>query len=265
MQGKLSNLAWDDYNNKYANKTSDSGKYVMTDTRNDTFGMNYGKIAAYNKQLQQQGKVPIAYMNTGMMDTINQIGKDPAFTKLRVDLQNAGVFGGGINGQWNETILSVQNLQNPVVFNKVRQAYTTFAQTMKQLGYQAINVDNLDFYTQGTNKNQKGSVDMGVKFQGMVADVIHSQGMAAIAKNAPELVNAPGSNYVQKYDGIVTENALSYASDTNTYKKFANSGKPVWNFQTKTSGKEGPTPSIIAPSWMDSYAVSENKQGWWEM
>lgn len=248
-----------------ANKTSNSGKYVMTDTRNNQFGMDYGKIAAYNKQLQQQGKVPIAYMNTGMMDKLEDIGKDPAFTKLRTDLQNAGAFGGGNNGQWNETILSVQNLQNPAVFNKVQQAYTTFATTMKNLGYKAVNVDNLDFYEQGANAKQKGALDMGVKFQGMVADVIHSQGMAAIAKNAPDLITAPNSNYVQKYDGIVTENALAFSGDTTKYQKFADSGKPVWNFQTKTGGQEGPNPSIAPPTWMDSYAVGGGKQGWWEM
>ena len=43
----------------------------------------------------------------------------------------------------------------------------------------------------------------------------------------------------------------------DAYKKFADAGKPVWNFQTKLNAD-----GSNSASWMDSYGVSSGQQGW---
>ena len=263
LKGGIANQAWDDYNNKYANKTSvGDAKVVMTDPRNDKFGSDPKKVAEYNAQLVAQGKVPMAYMNTGMVDTPEQYGSDKAFDKLYKDLKAAGLVGPK-DPKWHENILDGKKLLNdPSAMAKAKAAYTDFAKSMKDLGYKAINVDNLDFYNKGSINSKLSKADqqkLGLGWQSMVADVIHGQGMYAVAKNAPELVNMPGSNYVQKWDAIVTENAVGPDwNDTAAYKKFADAGKPVWNFQTETGYSK-----YNVPGWIDSYAVGQGKQGWW--
>jgi hypothetical protein len=263
LSGGLANQAWDDYGNKYANKTAvGDAKVVMTDTRMDKFGSDPKKVAEYNKQLAAQGKIPMAYMNTGMVDTPGQVGNDKAFIKLYNDLNSAGVLAGK-DGKWKENILDGKKLLNdPSAMAKVKAAYTDFAKTMKDLGYKAINVDNLDFYNKGANSqlSKPEQQRLGQMWQSTVADVIHGQGMYAVAKNAPELATMSGSTYVQKWDAIVTENAKTNGwNDTAAYKKFADAGKPVWNFQTQTSYA-----SQSLPGWMDNYAVGQGKQGWWQ-
>lgn len=254
----------DDYNNKYSNKTYvGNAKVVLTDTRNNQFDSNPQKVAEYNKQLAQQGKIPMAYMNTGFVDKLSDSGNDKYFVNLYKNLGEAGVLGSSKGSGWNENIIDGKKILNdPNAFAKVKAAYTDYIKGMKSLGYKAINVDNLDFYNKGLNKNLSKSDQqkLGQMWQSTVSDLIHKEGMYAIAKNAPELVSMPGSTYVKNWDGIVTENAKTNGwDDTAAYKQFADAGKPVWNFQTKTSGS-----SQNLPNWMDSYAVGQGKQGWWE-
>ena len=265
LSGGLANQAWDDYNNKYSNKTTvGNANVVMTDTRNNQFNSEPKKVEEYNKQLVAQGKIPMAYMNTGLVDTPGQSGGDKYFNTLYKNLKAAGVVSDKTNSEWNEPILDGKKILNdPSALNKVKSAYTEFIQGMKSLGYKAINVDNLDFYNQGPNSKLSKSEQqkLGQMWQSTVADLIHQQGMYAVAKNAPDLVTMPGSTYVQKWDGIVTENAKTKEwDDTQAYKKFADAGKPVWNFQTKTNYS-----NQDLPNWMDSYAVGQGNQGWWEM
>ncbi len=234
-KGGVSNMGWsDDYSEKYTKPTE---THVIINTASDSAAEAAKKVA----ELKAKGKYVNGYLNLGRLipeehkDMYKEIAD--GLKKIGKSINSVTQKPPGDDDYSKERWITTKGMADP----KVREVFTTAwkneIQRMGKQGFDAVNLDNVDYYQSdnggGGKEPTKAQLNQAAKMWSSIADTIHKNGMAAGWKNAPEI--AP--QMVAKYDFVVTEQMFQN-SDNRKYgvpqfSGFVEAGKPVYNFEVK--------------------------------
>jgi hypothetical protein len=157
--------------------------------------------------LKAQGKTTICYMSAGSWeDWRPDAGTFPASVK------------GRSNGWPGEMWLDIR--QRSVLIPLM----TARAQLCKSKGFQGIEWDNVDGYTNSTGF-PLSKADQ-IAYNRALAQMTKSLGLFVVLKNAQDI--AP--DLVNDFDALLTEQCIEY-SECNASLPFVKAGKPVWNVE----------------------------------
>jgi hypothetical protein len=132
---------------------------------------------------------------------------------------DAGAFPAAVKGRSNgwsgERWLDIRRLD---VLRPIMEARADLALAK---GAQAIEWDNVDGYLNRTGFRLTKSDQLA--FNRMLAQIAHERGLAAIQKNAPDLV----PDLVGNFDAVLAEEAYRYR-EISAYQPYRDAGKAVW-------------------------------------
>jgi hypothetical protein len=231
-KGGVSNMGWSDDGSSLHTKPTEA--HVIINTAGDSPAVAAEKVAA----LKDQGKYVNGYLNLGRLtpDEHKDMYKEIADGLKKIGKSINGVTK-SIGDKWNERWITPQAMTDPKVRETFMTAWKNEIQRMGKQGYDAINLDNVDYYQSdnggGGKEPTKAQLNQAVKIFSSVADTIHKNGMAAGWKNAPEI--AP--QMVSKYDFVVTEQMFQSSDDRKysipQFSGFVKAGKPIYNFEVE--------------------------------
>jgi len=243
--GGVSNLGWsNDHSDEH---TSATNTHVIVNTAGASSAAEAAKKVA---DMKNQGKYVDGYLNLGRVtpDEHKQMYND-----IKQGLDAIGKSIGGVTrdpkgGQWaKERWVTPQAMADPKVRAVFEKAWAAEIARMGKQGFDAIQVDNVDYYQRGnglpggkdangknTREPTPAEVQQAAAIGANIANAIHKNGMAAGWKNAPEIAPQMAS----QYDFAVTEQMFQSGTGNKEwgvplFKNFVDQGKPIYNFEVE--------------------------------
>lgn len=225
---KILNLAWSNSSN-HAKTKSGTEDVVLLDCDVDS-----SVVATHVKA----GKLVIGYLSVGTYEPYRS-DKDE-WPKSTI---------GPMNTEWKENWLALDHWQEikPVMTNRLKM--------VKSKGFHAFEADNISVIDQFEDEaTQKKNIATNVQYANWLADTAHSVGLLAVFKNGPLL----SKDVVQKYDALITEQALKYTDDIKSYNIFKDNSKPIFDFEYD------PIDAKVTPGMRQTFSdiQLDTAQGW---
>ena len=225
----VSNLGWSDDGSHTNTKASET--HVIINTSGDSAAAAAKKVA----ELKAQGKYVDGYLNLGRLkptehtDMYNEIKEKLAkMGKSINDVTRAS------DDKWKgERWITPESIADPKIRGVFMTAWKNEIKRMGQQGFDAVNLDNLDYYQKGDKDPSKANLNQATKLWTEVANAGHANGMAMGLKNATEI--AP--QLANVFDFAVTEQMLQTKDNRQwgipAFDNFVNQGKLVVNFEVE--------------------------------